>query len=506
MDSLGHSSQLLSLLFLFFSISASATPFNTPRLGTTRRTWQHGPQTTYSSSDTEDFKTFYHTQPLDHFNYRPDSYTTFQQRYLINFNYWGGADSNAPIFAYLGAEESLDVDLPIIGFLNDNALQFKAIQLYIEHRFYGKSKPFGSMKEALKDESTRGYFNSAQALADYAAVLLHVKQNLSAENSPVIVIGGSYGGMLAAWFRLKYPHVVLGSLASSAPILYFDDIVPQDGYYSVVTKDFKETSQSCYETIRQSWAEIDRVASTPNGLSTLSKKFNACRPLNKSSELKDYLDNIVTGAAQYNYDAPRYLMSDICRAIDGAAAGTDTLGRIYAGVVASYRQNRSCYDMNEFTAPSETTDGWGWQSCSDMVMPIGHDTNGSMFPPSPFNLTDFNNYCKKLYGVEPRPHWVTTYYGGQDIKLILRRFASNIIFSNGLKDPYSSGGVLEDISHSLLAVTTAEGSHCLDIIVANSSSDPHWLVKQRNKEIKIIKKWIANYQAHLLQLKHRVPV
>jgi hypothetical protein len=49
--------------------------------------------------------------------------------------------------------------------------------------------------------------------------------------------------VLAAWFRLKYPHVVLGSLASSAPILYFDDISPQAGYYSLVTKDFKVTHQ-----------------------------------------------------------------------------------------------------------------------------------------------------------------------------------------------------------------------------------------------------------------------
>lgn len=45
--------------------------------------------------------------------------------------------------------------------------------------------------------------------------------------------------VLASWFRLKYPHVALGALASSAPILYFDDITPQDGYYTVVTKDFR---------------------------------------------------------------------------------------------------------------------------------------------------------------------------------------------------------------------------------------------------------------------------
>lgn len=137
MESLGYSLHLLSILFLFFPIWASATQLNIPRLGTViRRTSQHDePQTTYSSSDTaEDFKTFYYTQQLDHFNYRPESYTTFQQRYVINFKYWGGADSNAPIFAYLGAEESLDDDLSTVGFLNDNALRFKALQLFIEVR------------------------------------------------------------------------------------------------------------------------------------------------------------------------------------------------------------------------------------------------------------------------------------------------------------------------------------------------------------------------------------
>ena len=48
--------------------------------------------------------------------------------------------------------------------------------------------------------------------------------------------------VLASWFRLKYPHVALGALASSAPILYFDAITPQNGYLSIVTKDFRVRS------------------------------------------------------------------------------------------------------------------------------------------------------------------------------------------------------------------------------------------------------------------------
>lgn len=66
--------------------------------------------------------------------------------------------------------------------------------VFLKHRYYGKSIPFGSMEEAMKNESIRGYFNSAQAIADYAEVLLHIKEKLSAQDSPIIVIGGSYGG------------------------------------------------------------------------------------------------------------------------------------------------------------------------------------------------------------------------------------------------------------------------------------------------------------------------
>lgn len=43
---------------------------------------------------------------------------------------------------------------------------------------------------------------------------------------------------MAAWMRLKYPHIAIGALASSAPILQFEDIVPPETFYDIVSSDF----------------------------------------------------------------------------------------------------------------------------------------------------------------------------------------------------------------------------------------------------------------------------
>jgi lysosomal Pro-X carboxypeptidase len=68
----------------------------------------------------------------------------------------------------------------------------------------------------LDDLSTENliYLSSEQALADLSLFIQFIKQKYNAVKSPVITFGGSYPGNLAAWFRLKYPFLTVGSIAS----------------------------------------------------------------------------------------------------------------------------------------------------------------------------------------------------------------------------------------------------------------------------------------------------
>ncbi|CAI0452733.1 unnamed protein product [Linum tenue] len=394
---------------LLLTAAATASSFKVPRLSIyDPRHHLAGGQTSTLTAAAEGFEPHFYNQTLDHFNYLPESYLTFRQRYFANSKHWGGP--GAPIFVYLGAEAAFPHNFSGgKSFLIEIAPSFNALLMYIEHRYYGESIPFRSSEEAFSNSSMLGYMNSQQAIADYAEIISHTKEQFNAGDSPVIVVGESYGGMLAAWFRLKYPHLAIGALASSAPILYFDDITPQDAYFNVVTKDFRDASETCYLTIKKSWAEIDEMASKPYGLSMLSQKFKTCVPLKNSTSLTDELEDLYASAAQYNAP-PSYPVTQICTAIDGFGPNNDTLGRIFAGVVAYYGE-KPCY-INEPTQPSETDGGWDWQTCSEMVMPIGFGNDTMFGSDKPFNLTKFSDDCRARYGVAPRPHWITTYYGG----------------------------------------------------------------------------------------------
>jgi lysosomal Pro-X carboxypeptidase len=56
--------------------------------------------------------------------------------------------------------------------------------------------------------------------------------------------------MLAAWMRMKYPHIIQGALASSAPILYFKGATKPESYFEVATRSFELVDSRCPKIIK----------------------------------------------------------------------------------------------------------------------------------------------------------------------------------------------------------------------------------------------------------------
>ncbi|WCJ23774.1 Lysosomal Pro-X carboxypeptidase [Euphorbia peplus] len=183
------------------------------------------------------YDTNYFYQTLDHFSF--SKLPNFPRRYLINSHHWLGTDSSSPIFFYCGNEGDIFWFAENTGFLWEIAPRFGALIVFLEHRYYGESMPYGSRDIAYSNATTLAYLTAEQALADFALLVTDLKRNLSAEGCPVVLFGGSFSGMLAAWMRLKYPHVAIGALASSAPILQFEDIMPPETFNDIVSSDFK---------------------------------------------------------------------------------------------------------------------------------------------------------------------------------------------------------------------------------------------------------------------------
>ncbi|KAI3443989.1 hypothetical protein Pfo_000654 [Paulownia fortunei] len=447
------------------------------------------------------YETHYFPQNLDHFTFQPKSYKIFYQKYLINSQYW---HKGAPIFVYTGNEGDIDWFASNTGFLLDIAPKFHALLVFIEHRFYGESMPFG--KHSYRSAKTLGYLNSQQALADFAVLIRSLKQNLSSEASPVVVFGGSYGGMLAAWFRLKYPHTAIGALASSAPILQFDGITPWSSFYDAVSQDFKDASLNCYEVIKASWADLEAISTYKEGLAELSRNFSACKEVRSIYSARDWLWEAFVYTAMMNYPTeanfmkplPAYPVKEMCKIIEGSSPGATKLSRVFAAasLYYNYSQAEKCFELEDET-DDHGLHGWNWQACTEMVMPMTV-SNESMFPPSSFSYKEYADDCMKNYGVRPRRHWITTEFGGTNIEQVLKRFGSNIIFSNGLQDPWSRGSVLKNISTSIVALVAEKGAHHTDLRSA-TRRDPDWLIEQRKQEVEIIQKWISDYYLDMKQ-------
>lgn len=246
-------------------------------------------------------------------------------RYLINDTYWrrpelkGKHKRAGPIFFYSGNEGIIETFAQNTGFMWDIAPQFEAMVVFCEHRYYGDSLPFGN-DTYLKVENLQ-FLTSEQALADYAVFLTWLKQQYNATDVPVITFGGSYGGMLSAWFRMKYPNIVAGAIAASAPIWQFTGLVDPHTYSAITTRTYRAANESCPAAILKSWDAMSRMP-----LDQLSSIMRLCTPLT-AGDVENMLFPWLSNAYQYTamvcVNAVRTHRSHHCDAMAAAMSPRD---------------------------------------------------------------------------------------------------------------------------------------------------------------------------------------
>lgn len=112
---------------------------------------------------------------------------------------------NGPILFYAGNEGNIEGFWDNTGFITTElAAQMNALVIYAEHRYFGKSFPFDKTI-AFKPENNI-WLTVDQVMMDYNSLLKDIRYMYGATDKPCFVFGGSYGGMLASWLRMKYPQ------------------------------------------------------------------------------------------------------------------------------------------------------------------------------------------------------------------------------------------------------------------------------------------------------------
>lgn len=244
----------------------------------------------HHDSSQEDVKELFFTQRLDHFNGRDER--TFQQRYFYSDRYVSednATTSTKPSLAFLcvgGEGPSLDKSVLVdsvhctgdmLEFAKTIHEEFNIHLFALEHRYYGKSYPdFGFFGGSPVSNKNLIYLSSRQAIADIAKFVT-LQNTKKPHDIKWITFGGSYPGVLAAWSRLKLPHLIAAAVSSAAPLQV---VVDFSAYNAHVAKAFADPviggSPQCLQIFHDGHEQLARAAQNRSRHAEIAQKFQLC--------------------------------------------------------------------------------------------------------------------------------------------------------------------------------------------------------------------------------------
>lgn len=438
------------------------------------------------------------TQQLDHFD--PTNQQTWKQRFFTNSTFY---KKGGPVFLMIGGEGEASAKWMVEGQWIEDAEYFHALCYQLEHRYYGKSHP-------TSDISTENlvYLTSEQALADLAYFIEAMSEDLPV-GTKWIVHGGSYPGSLAAWMRMRYPHLVHGAMSASGPLLAKLDF---EEYYAVVRDALSEYNKDCVKSIQAAFQQVELLLKHMIGQQNLNKQFRLCDKINVTNEddvasLFENLASNFAGIVQYNKDnrpkSPTHniTIDVVCDVMMNREKGVpvhrlalvnDMLLNATNQTCLDYTYKKMIYDMRNTTWESSMAEGgrqWTYQTCVEFgffqTSSMTRDIFSNKFP-----VEFFTKQCADIFGskfssglLNNGIQRTNTLYGDLHIQ------ASRIVFAHGSTDPWHALGVIKTFRKEMPAIYVKDTAHCA-VMYPSTSADPPQLVLARKKIRALVAQWL----------------
>lgn len=421
--------------------------------------------------------------------------------------YWKKPDG--PVLLYIGGESGLIPEVIAGGHIVELAKEYGALLFAVEHRYYGKSR----FDDYLKLENLH-FLSSQQALADLADFYEFATKAFElSEKNKWICYGGSYPGSLSAWYRLKYPHLMIGAVASSAPVLAKTNF---EGYNKVVAASLGSLlvggSKQCTGNVNKAFEQVDGLIADRQ-FAKLEQDFNSCNDISNVNDTAMFVTNLAgsfMGVVQYNGQVPGLNISVLCSQM------TRTGFSPYDNLVTLFKQmmrkflSKNCTEnsykkyiaglKNTTEDPSGYTmmRQWYYQTCTQFGYYQTCDKNTSCVFSKHEALFENLNMCQDVFDISAaeiykRVAFTNAYYGGRTPK------GTRIVFVNGSIDPWHSLSVLSNQGESELAIFIPGTSHC-ENMDADRSTDPPSLRWARKEVSTIVGKWLKAEKVNPSQL------
>ncbi|XP_050082986.1 putative serine protease K12H4.7 [Anopheles aquasalis] len=424
------------------------------------------------------------TAKVDHFN--PQSRDTFEFSYLHNDQYYR---EGGPLFVVVGGRQPISPYFIENSHFRDVAAQQGAWLATFEHRYFGSSVP----TENLSTENLR-FLQTEQVLTDLIEWIDFLRREVMGDpNARVILNGVGYTGTLASWARQRFPNIIDGAWASSAPVraaVSFPEF-SQDVGNIIRTKG----SDACYNRIFQAFNTIENLLNAGR-VEMVSRMFNTCDPINVDDSLEVQL---------FFYDMMQSVNAGILQAISGYEGVGLVCGALAEFLNQTYSGVRECFDLSfenfvqyaideDIDAPQNREYGLRQTAYHDCTE-FGHFPTADT-PDQPFgNRVTYDLLlaeCQAAFG-----DWLVRDVVHDGVRLTNFHFGAtdprttNVLYTNGALDPFRHLSITS-YQNLLSNARVTPGAFYGEDIFSISGYDSEELLETKHMAEQYISTWLGS--------------